>query len=268
MGLMSDIEKPWSNFMPGDGSFSELAWDRSYDLVRRCKVILNNRTPAEIDQIALDANNIVNEHRETIDEIVNDIWDKAENPITRFSIPRLLWICTDIVDLQHRITVKNPTWSEYLATASLQQFKRFRDSIEKNSSFDTPDIITREGWPLVVAENFADAIEAVTLAEFLATDQDSLSLIKTELKSKLERAQSDQRRSAAKKRHDPTSALLRDLAQFYDQGNFKSYRDAVIQFLDQIPEDRYRHLAPTNRLRTLAEGLSAIKRGKRMIEYE
>ncbi|MES9933552.1 MAG: hypothetical protein ABW162_12130 [Candidatus Sedimenticola sp. PURPLELP] len=245
--------------------FPAWAWDGYYDVVRRCNMILKDKTPPEIDEIALDVREILDENIDLIDDIVNDIWSKGEESITRFSIPRMLWLCVDIIDLETRESIGTPAWNEYFAVLALKRFMNFAEAVKRSSPETSQGSSKKQQWFFGSGIALADAVEAVTLAESLSTNPDSISQIKEELKAKLLQKQTERVRRAAVVRHEGTNTLLRDLVAFYDQGDFRSYRQAVVEFLEKTPEGRYKHLVPTNRLRTLAEGLSQVKRGKRTL---
>jgi hypothetical protein len=245
--------------------FSPIVFDGFYDVVCRSKLILNARTPQEIDLIEKDIKAISDEYSEVIEDTICDIWDKGEKAISRFSNPRTLWLCIDIVDLSGRTAISSPTWQEYMAVCALERFVMFGKMVEKVSCSGDQIESMEQHWSPDPTLFFADAVEAVVLAEGLATDPDGVSQLKDEIRIRLQKPQSERSSKAAQVRHQDTNSLLNALVEFYDAGSFKSYRQAVVEFLQQTPEIHYKHLAPTNRLRTLAEGLSAVKRGKRKL---
>lgn len=73
---------------------------------------------------------------------------------------------------------------------------------------------------------------------------------------------SDRARIAALQRHAPTNKAILALTRYFHEGSFSSISEAVRQFCQHAPE-AVRHLAPTNRQRTLREGLSKQLSGRR-----
>ncbi|MEW8036295.1 MAG: hypothetical protein AB2817_09505 [Candidatus Thiodiazotropha sp.] len=120
--------------------------------------------------------------------------------------------------------------------------------------------IDEKSW-FAMGHYAVEAMEAVAFAE-------SLIMSKKAEKAALEREKtkrSIRAKDSADAGHEKTRQLLQKLHDFYLEGRYTKYSEAVHDFLKKTPEEDYRHLAPTNRERTLRDNLSKIVRGIRVL---
>jgi len=260
MGLSADLKAVIS----AHNLFPPMTWDAHADVLRRAQLVLGDRTEEAIDAISAYCAKLLAEHLDDIEEVTTEVWS-AEGDLapTRFSGVRALYIARDLVPLAPPQEIADITWADLFATMALRQFTNFLERLQRQ--YDTPER-ERQSVPVQILIPYGDAVEAISLAEILATDATHDSLIKAALKARFVQKQREQTQAASANRHTATTQLLRDLVAFFDNGDFDSYRQATAEFLEQTPAERFKHLAPTNRLRTLAEGLSAVKRGKRTLD--
>ncbi|MCG7893224.1 MAG: hypothetical protein JAZ12_02100 [Candidatus Thiodiazotropha taylori] len=105
-----------------------------------------------------------------------------------------------------------------------------------------------------IGSSIIGATEAVTYAE-------SILMSKRVEKAAHDREQtkrSDIARKAGKASQENTSKLAQELYNFYIENNYNNFTVATEEYLLTLPEERYKHLAPSNRIRTLRERLSKL----------
>jgi hypothetical protein len=155
------------------------------------------------------------------------------------------------------------SWEEYFAVLSLgiindaaeevhYRRHRWKDNFELDDG-------QRNVTTAIVAHYTISAMEAVCLADCLRR----LRASKNELEAEHKQQTSLKAQRAAIQKNASTNSLLVELKTFYEKGQFKSMRAAVLSFIEKNPTERFKHLAPTNRMRTLSEGLSQLLRNKR-----
>lgn len=260
MGLFDDLTR----LLPVKKNFPSFATASFFDVARRANQILGDYDEDDIDAILTYTNQLVDQHGDEIANVVCEIWDAdGEFAPTHFSRVRLLYIAREFVELSPPEGLEAVSWADLFAVMAMQQFQYFLEACQHYVNAGKPRDNT---IPVTLIRPYSSAIEAITLAETLATATDFDSLLRSQLEAHFSVKRQDQARSASLSRHAKTNELLRELVAFYKSGDFSSYSEAVHQFLEATPEDRYRHLAPTNRERTLSQGLSAVIRGKRVVD--
>ncbi|MEW8335219.1 MAG: hypothetical protein AB2558_11850 [Candidatus Thiodiazotropha sp.] len=237
------------------------------NIVHRARILLMSRSDAELNAIAVDIREIIEEYDPLIDEASCEIWEKYEDSApTRHSIPQSLRFCVGNVSLEERRVIANPKWSEYFAVLALDGFSAFIESVVGQADIFDELLDDDISCHLACLLSYGDAHEAITMAESLDEDARLSSEIGQLLKAKMVKKTSDQNKKNAKSKHKKTKALLRKLVFFYQNGEFKSMKAAVLAFIAATPGDEYNHLAPTNLERTLYNGLSDVLNGKRQLE--
>ena len=164
--------------------------------------------------------------------------------------------CMETFEVAGQENYPDAEWSEYFAILALAKIDLAFDFDPESSE---PE---QEQFLLHVGGFGIEAMEAIRSGEMIKESDAVNKNLKNEIKELTERV-SLRNKSAAIKRHEKTNQLLGELVAFYNVSDFSTYAEATHKFLESIPEERVAHLAPTNRLRTLSEGLSAIKHGKR-----
>ncbi|MBT3047255.1 MAG: hypothetical protein KME53_09875 [Candidatus Thiodiazotropha sp. (ex Clathrolucina costata)] len=237
------------------------------NILNRSRILLSSRSDSDVNAIAGDIEQILDEYYQLIEDAFSEIWEKyGEVAPTRFSTPQLLRFCVGSIPIEERGVVKDPEWSEYFAVFALDHLARFLDEIKERADiFD--DIYEGDySCDLSCMLIFSDIQEALTMAESLDEGARLSSEISQLLKAKMSKKTSQQNKSAARRKHKKTNDLLRKLVPFYQNGDFKSMKEAVQAFLVDRPEIEYNHLVPTNRERTLYNGLSDVLNGRRELD--
>ncbi|MCU7839177.1 MAG: hypothetical protein KZQ94_07340 [Candidatus Thiodiazotropha sp. (ex Troendleina suluensis)] len=237
------------------------------NLINRSRILLSSRSKSEISAIADDIERILTEFMPLAEDAACEIWDRYDDIApTRFSAPQMLRFCVGNISLHERDVVSNPEWSEYFAVLALDHFTSFVNYAKGHASIfkDENKVIFSCNLPGIM--RVGDAHEAITMAESLDEKARLSSEIGQLLKEKIFKKTSKQNKNAAQQKHKKTKTLLRRLEEFYKTGDFKSMKAAVQAFLDTTPESEYNHLAPTNRERTLCNGLSDVLKGKRKLD--
>lgn len=237
------------------------------NILHRARILLLSRSESELNAIAVDIREIIEEHDSLIDEASCEIWEKYEKRApTRHSIPQMLRFCVGSVSLEERSVVDSPKWIEYFAVLALDSFIVFIESLNKNT--ESQDLLFDDVFHCDISclMSYSDAHEAITMAESLDEDEQLSSEIGQLLKAKIVEKTKKQTQTAAQHKHKKTNDLLKELVDYYQKGNFKSMKAAVQAFLKETSEKKYNHLVPTNRERTLYNGLSDVLNGKRSID--
>ena len=240
-------------------------WQRFQGTIDTAKWFLQDSSTEEISKIANEVEQSVREEREQdIQNIDNGVSTDSKESLASKSEYRILlertmfWFALGFIDTKSDSYLKLPKFfsvmSLLLSERGLEQARPFI----KNTSEAILDV------PSEIPVWFFDALSAssmaITMGSFVE-NYEKFAVMSEEIKRDL----NANKKKGALARHEKTSSLLRGLVEFYDGGGYTRYSDAVSDYLDSRPEKEYKHLAPTNRHRTLIEGLSAIKRGKRII---
>ncbi len=251
---LDDIAFPEDLFPP---DFSR----RIRHIVAEANMILGDHSIDELNALAKGADWMINvshefrlEHTKKIntDPLVDDLRDTSDT--------HALFTSMSLVNLNREGRLDTDNWHEYFAVLALMLVKK---CIQLATNSETPG----SGSRCLVNESGVaalDALEAAMLGAELDRNirhNDQVGLMLDMLDAKYK----EPKKKAAVERHKKTTGLLDGLVSFYDKGGYTTYSSAVQEFLEQTPVDRYEHLAPTNRVRTLTEGLSKIKRGKRKL---
>lgn len=244
--------------------------DGKFDVIAaRARRILSHRTATQVQAAAELTSWLLGQDwiaAEALEALANefDALERGESPI-RFgddSEAQLLRRCTQRVSLDELDNLPGITWEELFAALALLAIA---DAAEWVAHYRNNRNIPEGDWIyLKTCGPYAvEAMEALCWAEHFAEvdnlKQEVAQAMETAHRKKL--SLRSQRANIA--RHQKTNAVLRDLLHYYREGNYKSIAKAVSEFLKRYPPEKVKHLAPTNRERTLREGLSAAIKGKR-----
>ena len=105
-----------------------------------------------------------------------------------------------------------------------------------------------------------EAGELIALAELVANNNHSPTLLQRENKSEALDSSGEQQRRAARIRHQPVADLKQECYEFYKSGNFKSYADAARRFYNQLHPEKSKLLKPDNAEKLLAEAIGKLVR--------
>lgn len=259
----------FDHFDPITGDVAPLKFSICTNIVFRARQLLKVRTREQLDyalatlnwmltQINISSGNtIVNmlielDKREAAGEEI------GEDDFTLPTEVNTLNLCMETFDIEGQELLPNAKWHEYFAILAIGKIDLAFENKAELSTGDSTD----EQLLLTTGSLLIEAMEAVRSAEVIKETEAKHAGLKEEVKELKEKV-SLRNKTAAIKRHEKTSQLFLELVAFYDAGDYKTYTEATQKFLETIPEKRIEHLAPTNLFRTLCEGLSAIKRGKR-----
>lgn len=242
----------WPNTFPGYGK----------DITYRAREILRNRSIADLHNIA-DAINWITNHKSVREKIFNDISVNAEL-IDSGNEPQYQGYSTcTIYAIKHYqqtytlpdIQVKNLKWYEIYATLALGLLDKAVDDEKYYSEWENRDDWLHE-WRIMShsATWLIEAMEAITLAEGMLSIETNSETEKNKIK--------ERNTSAAIQRHAKTNKAIIALHEMFTSGSYKSMSNAAQIFSENFPE-KVAHLAPYNRVRTLANGLSDFIKGQR-----
>ena len=280
----------FEHFDPINGEYPNTFPEIGSDIVYRAREIVKNRTKLEIeeavklinwliehspaieqkwDQLLLDAirldekidnsdepNEIENTKEYTSTDNLQDYIDlKPKRNL--HSQTYMLSQCKNVVQLIDHPSLPNLTWSDLFAVLSLTLINQAIDDEKYYGSWHKDDdndwlhdwrVISHSSYWIIESMNAIATAEGVLFSELQVTTS----------KRKL----SDRNTLAAIQRHAQTNKALIALAKFWNEGNFKSMRNASQIFCEKFP-DQVSHLAHYNRIRTLSEGLSNLIKGQR-----
>lgn len=245
---------------PKEGFYADSYNINIRNITRRARKILTHRTREEIYKAAkiLDEIAHMDSDEDQLEELIylakrEEAGEEIEVPTTP---AKILAYYIEKTGLTENPEFPNAKPEEYFAALALASVGKAHQRVldDKESNTDTFE----GGIYFSVGHCAVEAMEAVAFAE-------SLIMSKRAEKAAIER-EKKKRSSVAKRageaRHEDTKKLLKRLHKFYIENGYTQYSKAVEDFLKEAPEELYRHLAPTNRERTLREGLSRIIRGK------
>ncbi|MEW8232261.1 MAG: hypothetical protein AB2665_06845 [Candidatus Thiodiazotropha sp.] len=230
----------------------------------RTEVILKERQEDEIIAIAktldeLDAEFDLLDWAHTISSEIDQI--KDTNNLDQFmnlpmSPAKYLAYCIeknylDLSEQPHKVELE-----EYFAVLSMALIGQACCEQEGIEELSLDNKSEKQAF-LKIGQSVIGATEAITYAE-------ALIMSKRAEKAAAKREQvkrSDNARKAGKASQEKTNILVKDLYKFFIEKGYENYTQATEEFLKTIPEERYRHLMPSNRNRTLRERLSRLVRG-------
>lgn len=190
----------------------------------------------------------------------------STTPITNALEPDLLSdvtalrLCIGQYDLSGYSPLADLKWSELFAVLALGLIDRANNDeayyergkkVSSNDYYDYRVIAHVTPWLI-------QAMDAVTTAEGLFRFEALSDGIAVRVKKQI----SLKNKRAGILRHAQTAQAVLALHDFYRKGKFKSLRDCVHLFIEKYPK-LVEHLAPTNRLRTLANRLSTLTKSSR-----
>lgn len=260
----------FDRFNPLSGDIAPLRIPIFTNIVFRARQLIRHRTIEQLEYALLSLNWMLTQINKTaINPIIQMLIELdarqgqgeeiGKNDYTFPTEVNTLTRCMETFDIEGQELLPNVEWYEYFAILALAKVGLAFDFNADQTSNDPAD----EQF-LIYAAGFAvEAMEAIRSAEMHKEAEIVMTNLKTTISNDIKEKVSLRNKNASIKRHEKTYLLYRELETFYDAGGYKSYKEATQDFLKSIPDERVQHLAPTNRLRTLSEALSAIKRGKR-----
>lgn len=276
----------FKHFHPLKGLPPEALSFHGADIVVRGRELLKNRKLSEI-KAAVNIVNWMIESAVVRDEIFRNLEELAKEvdsqvldtkkvgvkkakqpansadqfgPLTRNNDSSIfaLLLCKARHDISGYDDFPNATWHELFAVLALGLIEKACDDEKYYGSWphgEPPDWLHEWRIETHVSYWMIEAMDAVATAEGLAREVAIASQTREHTLDDTKRKFSLRIKAAAIQRHAKTAVAVLALFDFYRAGNFKSYRNAAQIFAEKFP-DKVAHLAPTNRVRTLSEGLS------------
>lgn len=245
---------------PKEGYYADSYSVQLRNITDRARKILAHRTREEILKAAkiLDGIARMDSNEAQLEELIylaerEEAGDEIEIPTTP---AKVLAYYIEKTGLSDNSGFPNAEVEEYFAALALAIVGQAHQEVVSADRQDPES--SDEGCYFSVGCCAVEAMEAVAFAE-------SLIMSKRAEKAAIEREKKKRSyvaRRAGEARHEDTKKLLKRLHKFYIENGYTQYSKAVEDFLKEAPEELYKHLAPTNRERTLREGLSRIIRGK------
>jgi hypothetical protein len=255
----------FANVDPLTGDYPSETATQAQEVSARMRWILRGKSRPELDELIFTVNTLLNDQRladlafsqleiaaRRYDEGVQTHDDAEDTEFDFTSDVQSLLVAARVFDID------DLDWSHLfasLALALLDTAAAVERSYTQWAEVDGP----LHRWRILfnVTTWTTDAHEAGAFAQALAwgkaqaLERSNSHTGATELKAQLTR----QNRLAAFQRHAPTQKAISALTAFHVAGRFDTYKACAWAFCEAHP-DLVRHLAPTNRIRTLSEGLS------------
>lgn len=170
-----------------------------------------------------------------------------------------LRLCVDRFNLSEYPNIPDLRWSELFAALALGLIDKAKDDEEFYGRGGEDDTGYFYAYRVSTHVSFwlMFAMDAVSSAEGLAKELQIASVAKAQALAENSKKISLRNKKAAIEKHAKTTSALYKLREFYLSKKFKSQRNAAQIFSEEFP-DVVAHLAPTNRVRTLSEGLSKL----------
>lgn len=274
---------------PLEGEFPTVTAGEAGAIVRRMRRILAERSRADLDRLISQVNQflrlatfdrhgqsralaILAREAEAIDAEIADFdteiaWDTENEDhelqdalrVDSGEVRQLLWAMK-----KHEL--EGEQWSHLFAAFGLSLLNEAAEAEQYYSSWRDVDSPFHEWRVLYNVTTWTKiALEAAVFAEALEwgmpESRRPYDANRVEDESFRKRL-SARARAAAYERHAATDRAILALFEFHSRREFPSLRAAALAYCEEHP-DAVKHLAPTNRLRTLAEGLGRQVRGKR-----
>ncbi len=248
---------------PIDGDHPNTLSMYGVHILRRARKILKNRSRVEIEEILAFINWIT--YQEDIrDFALNRMLQEIE--AAENGQEELEYIGDDStinfqINLYKKLhsetanTISNMEWHEVFATLAIALLAQAIDDEAYYGKWKDHNEWLHDWRILNNASTWiVEAIEAITIAEGLLIQKDSIKDSKAEISAR--------NTKAAIQKHKKTNDAILELEKIHSSGKYKSMRHAVQVYCENYPE-KVKHLAPYNRIRTLSEGLSAHLKGRR-----
>lgn len=258
----------FSYFSPHSGEMPEFTARHQIGILERSRLLLRNRSPQEcqeivdilnliLDQTTAEDIELVFANLEMLAEKFNegetfDLGDEADFE----DESKLLCRATERYVLSDLSSMPDLAWHELFAALAISLLNVAADD-ELNLTRNSPEIDASLELLILsrITHWIKDAERAVTYGKALNWGLQQATLRINSIEAAITTSVQDRARIAAKKRHIPTYNATLALARFFQEGDFPSQIEAVRAFCNKHPE-LVSHLAPTNRHRTLREGLS------------
>lgn len=249
-------------FHPLTGEWPTTFPEYGKDIAYRARAILLNRSLTDLKNIA-DGINWITNHKSVREKIFNDLGSEAKL-IDSGQEPEYHGnSCCLIYAIKHYqqsymlpdIQVNHLKWFEIYATLALGLLDKAVDDEKYYAKWKDHNEWLHE-WRIMShsAAWLIEAMEAITLAEGMLSIEINAETEKNKIKVR--------NTSAAIQRHAKTNKAIIALHEMFTSGSYKSMSNAAQIFSEKFP-DKVVHLAPYNRVRTLANGLSDYIKGQR-----
>lgn len=249
-------------FHPLTGGWPNTFPEYGKDIVYRARKILRHRPATDLQKIA-DTINWITDHKSIREKLINDLCVDSEHLDYEIEPEYRGNSYCSIYAIKYYqqtyalpdVEVENLRWHEIYATLALTLLDKAVDDEKYYSEWKDHDDWLHE-WRIMShsATWLIEAIEAVTFAEGMLSIENNFQTEKNKIKTR--------NTAAAIQRHARTNKAIISLHEMFASGSYKSMSNAAQIFSERFP-DKVAHLAPYNRVRTLANGLSDYIKGQR-----
>lgn len=250
---------------PLTGDFPSETGHQSYFIPQRMRWLLRHRSRDELDHLIFLINRLLSDPKP-----MENAWDRFAELADRDALTeeerheqdslddRLISEVQQLFALSDDLAIEGAAWSELFAVFALALLNQAAEVEHYYSGWADTDSPTHE-WRVLfnVTTWTARAQEAAAFAQASARAEAQSARNSPTQESEdqvFQRGLSRKNQRAAYQRHAPTQQAILALTEFHLRGAYPSFAAAVHAFCEAYPE-KVRHLAPTNRQRTLAEGL-------------
>ncbi len=241
------------------------------DQLARARAVLKERNRGEIDYAIESLDWMLEKGGDVLlDQAVKVADATGQTSVNRVRAMKQL-VIVDLFDISEQSALPGATWAEYFAALSIAYllevlaYQRFGATADPRASDAIGDTHMEASWQRFLTHNALESMEAVCYAECLRREAAVEANVSGAHAAKAKEQFTLQSQKGGIERHADTNRALTELVAFYQQGEFDNHAEAVRQFLEQAPEELVEHLKPTNRERTLYEGLNALLKGERKL---
>jgi len=261
----------FSHFDPLKGELPDYTCSKARAKVEEARYILRNRSNKEIYSGAeiiswLSQHEVVSEHNWS--ELLKDA--KALDNGEDYERDNIGSSCYDAknlltgmvtLDISEYDEFKNATWPELFAIIALGKFADACENTNYRNQFYDKDTnkILAYGY---FGNASVDATECLCIAKNIMNQDKIRSEIEDDISNNIKKKQSLHGKEGSIKRHAKVNQLKRDCFEYFRsvKENKVSKRQAAHDFFESLPHERKYLLAPTNAVRTLAEGITYFEK--------
>lgn len=257
----------FEKFDPLKGELPDYLSHNGNKAIDNARLILKDRTTEEIyagqEIIAyLLTSDYMQKYRwnELDEKYINNI-KQEEKPTYSCSFAEDLLICMKELDVSDYDEFKDATWSELFAVLALGLIADAMENFTVHQMH--PHEAMKETFSYEsIGDGIIEATECIAIAIGLNKYDNTLEELKMQALQKEKKKQSLQGLKGAIKRHSPVNELKRECYEYFISHNDKDIkkREAASEYYEALPNERKRLLAPTNAIRTLAEGITQLEK--------
>lgn len=246
---------------PLTGNFDGETYNQSVGIPERMRPILRDQDRPSLDRLIFQINQLLDDQETALKDLqrVAELHDKQDSaPLSGEEQQELdVLQAQNLSDVQQlfrrseRLELEGMPWSALFAAFALALLNAAVEAERYYAGWGDKSSRIHEWRVLFNVTTFTNmAHEASAFAQAFARAAHLKSTEEQNFKQRLSRSNQE----AAYKRHAPTQQAILAGIKLFLEGQHPTYV-AAAQALCETQPDLVRHLAPTNRLRTLAEGI-------------